>query len=61
MNALLGPRGRMWPTWDWMQEACWTPTLTLNPREVMLQGPPGVALGGPSLAEKGSGLPRWWR
>lgn len=33
MNALLGPRGRMWPTWDWMQQACWTPALTLTPRE----------------------------
>ena len=61
MNPFPGPCSRMWPSWDWMQNS----SAHSNPREVMLQDPPVAVLGGggwgPSLVERGLGLPRWRR
>ena len=41
----------MWPSWDWMQDA----SAHSNPREVMLQDPPAVVLGGSLSGREGIG------
>ena len=51
MSPFPGPCSRMWPSWDWMQDA----SAHSNPREVMLQDPPAVVLGGSLSGREGIG------